>query len=237
MRDKKVFINPFRIISPKLDMEANRLAEVYAAPFLERTNLEEGLLIMASKLMEMNRLIAKSFILPDQAKSARISELGREVHEEEKVLTSTLEIDRSADPEMLRALVLFPTRLERVGDFLESLANCARIKARDGIPFSDRAQAELEGLFDLFGDILRNLRDTLSIRNKVLLSYMKGQHDKLHQMTIDFALHHEDRLIEGLCSPKASSLYMDILDSAKSANHQIKAMTESLLGIVSPQGA
>jgi Na+/phosphate symporter len=233
MKETKVFINPFRIISPKLDREASRLAEHYDAPPVEMTNLEEGLLIMVSKLMDMTRLIRKSFIVPDAAKLKLVDELGAEVHEEEKALTGSLVSVPSADPEMLRALVLFPGRLERVGDFLESIANCSRIKSRDGIPFSDRAQAEMEQLFGLFGNILKNLRDSLSIKNEILLQHMQKQHEHLHQMAIDFALAHEDRLIEGLCSPKASSLYMDILDSIKSANQQIRSMGRSLLDIIS----
>lgn len=236
MKEKKVVINPFRLISPKLDVEASRLAELYEAPPVERTSLEEGLLIMVSKLMEMSRLISKSLIMPDPAKFKRIEELAAEVHEEEKILTGSLVSAPSADPEMLKALVLFPVRLERAGDFLERIANCSQIKARDGIPFSDRAQTEQTRLFGLFGDILKNFRDVLSIRNKVLLQHLQNQHKQLTQMTIDFALAHEDRLIEGLCSPKASSLYIDILDSAKSANQQIRSMSHSLLEIVSAQG-
>jgi Na+/phosphate symporter len=214
-------------------VEVSRLAEHYDAPPVERTNLEEGLLIMVSKLMEMTRLVRKSFIVPDAAKLKKVDELAAEVHEEEKALTGSLVSAPSADPEMLKALVLFPGRLERVGDFLESIANCSRIKSRDGIPFSDRAQAEMEQLFSLFANILKNLRDSLSIKNKILLKHMQKQHEHLHQMTIDFALAHEDRLIEGLCSPKASSLYVDILDSMKSANQQIRSMGRSLLDIIS----
>ena len=91
----------------------------------------------------------------------------------------------------------------------------------------------MEQLFSLFANILKNMRDSLSIKNKILLKHMQKQHEHLHQMTIDFALAHEDRLIEGLCSPKASSLYVDILDSMKSANQQIRSMGRSLLDIIS----
>ncbi len=32
MKDKHVFFNPFRLISPKLDREASRLEELYESP-------------------------------------------------------------------------------------------------------------------------------------------------------------------------------------------------------------
>ena len=32
MKDKQIFFNPFRIISPKLNAEASRLAEIFESP-------------------------------------------------------------------------------------------------------------------------------------------------------------------------------------------------------------
>lgn len=65
MKEKNIFVNPFRIISPKLDTEASRLEEIHEAPPGEVTRLEEGLLVMTSKLIEMTTLMYKSFIIAD----------------------------------------------------------------------------------------------------------------------------------------------------------------------------
>lgn len=229
MKEKRVFFNPFRIISPKLNKEASRLEELYETPSQEMTCLEEGLLVMISKLLEISKLVYKSLILADPEKMEKCEELAREIHAEEKVLTGDLVCSPTTTGEILKTLVLFPGHLERAGDFLESVLNCARIKARDSIPFSDKAHAELTQLFDALTEVLTKFRDMVGTRERALLDELLAQEQKIAQMTLDFALTHEDRLLEGLCSPKASSLYLDILDSVRGANAHIMHLTETLI--------
>ncbi len=228
MKEKQIFFNPFRIISPKLNAEASRLTELFESPPPDITCLEEGLLVMISKLIEMNRLLRKTLIIFDPVKAEECENLGRQIHEEEKTLTGDIVCSPTTTGPILKALVLFPGRLERVGDFLESILNVARIKARDGIPFSDKANAELTELFDLMNEMLKNFRDLIATRNRDLLDHVRAQQKKIGQIVIDFGLAHEDRLLVGVCTPVASSLYLDILDSIKSANQSVSALTENL---------
>ena len=228
MKDSQIFFNPFRIISPKLNAEASRLTEIFETPPPDVTCLEEGLLVMISKLIEMNRLLRKCLIIFDQAKAETCDSLSRQIHDEEKTLTGDIVCSPTTTGAILKTLILFPGRLERAGDFLESILNVARLKARDGIPFSDKANAELTELFDLMNDMLKNFRDLLATRNRDLLTHVEAQQERIAQMTVDFGMAHEDRLISGFCVPVASSLYLDILDSVKSANENINALTKSL---------
>ena len=77
MKEKHIFFNPFRIISPKLNAEASRLEGTFQSPPPDITCLEEGLLVMISKLIEMNRLLRKCLIIFDPAKAERCESLGR----------------------------------------------------------------------------------------------------------------------------------------------------------------
>jgi len=235
MKEKQVFFNPFRMISPKLDTEASRLSALFETPPEEVTCLEEGLLVMCSKLIEMTQLIYKTLIIADPEKVKKCEQLGDEIHREEKGLTGDLVCSPATTGEVLKAVILFPGRLERTGDLLESILNVAQIKAREGIPFSDKANEELSRLFGLTIETLENFRKVLAHRDPNILHQLMENHEQLGQMTVDFAMAHEDRLIEGLCSPKASSLYLDILDSVKNANQHIRSMTESLLKIADSQ--
>lgn len=238
MKEKQVFFNPFRIISPKLDAEASRLHEIYDSPPAEVTCLEEGLLIMLNKLKASTELTYKSLILASPEKLEKSETLTREVHEEEKTLTGAVVCHPLTTGPVVRALVLFPGKLERIGDFVESVANCAKIKARDGIPFSDKAMGELKQLFELLIKILGNFSEAILSPRKELLENIIGDEKALAQMTLDFALAHEERLIDGTCVPKASSLYLDILDSVKTSGGHIRSMAESLVAIMeSPEAA
>jgi len=228
MREKEVFFNPFRLISPKLDAEASRLTEHFESPPSEVSCLEEGLLVMISKLVELNNLVHKSLIIFDPAKATKSEGLAQEIHNEEKSLTGDIVCSPATTGAVLKALVLFPGRLERVGDFLESLLKVARTKTRDGVDFSDKADEELNELFDQMNNMLKNFRDLIVTRNRDLLEHVRSQQKKISQLTIDFALAHEDRLLAGLCSAQASSLYLEILDSIKAANENLSALTNAL---------
>ncbi len=231
MKDTKFFFNPFRLISPKLDSEANRLEEMIETPPEEVTHFEEGLLVMMGKIIEMTRLLSQILVVPDPEKMATAERLGREIHEEEKSLTGNVVFGalEVTPGEVLKAVVLFPGHLERVGDHLESILNCCRIKDREGILFIDKSNQELGNLFDLLIEILTNFRDVLMTRNRALLQLIGDQDVKLGQMIIDFQAAYEDRLLEGLCPPRSASLIMDILDSIKYSNTHIRDMGDILL--------
>ncbi|HMK37393.1 MAG TPA: hypothetical protein VK463_20130 [Desulfomonilaceae bacterium] len=228
MKDHRIAVNPFRMISPKLDAEASRLADLYESPPEEMTCLEEGLLVMVSKLLQMTELLYKSLVIADPEKLKTCESLGAEIHEEEKELTTAIVCSPATTGEVLKTVLLFPGKLERAGDLLESMLNVAKIKARDGIPFSDKAQEEMKRLFDLLQDVLMKFRELISTLNPSLLDALLNEQKDLAQLTIDFALAHEDRLISGLCSPKASSLYLDILDSIRNISRHFRDMTEAL---------
>lgn len=230
MKSKEIFYNPFRLISPKLDSEASRLEEIYESPPEEVTCLEEGLLIMMNKIIRLTGLIRKSLLIADATKVDECKKLAQEIHDEEKGLTGDLVCDPNVTRgDVLRTVVLFPARLERVGDLLESMLNVACFKAEQGVAFSDKADKELDDLFGLFSDILTNFHDVLVTRNHALLEHILEQCKKFAQLAVDARLAHEDRLLEGLCSPKASSLFLDLLDSMKSAKRNVREMAESLL--------
>jgi phosphate:Na+ symporter len=231
MKEKHIFFNPFRLISPTVDFEASRIHELYDTPPEEVTSLEEGLLVMCSKLIEMTQLIHKMLLVHDPAKLERCELLAKEIHDEEKRLTTDLVRSPDTTSEVLRAVVLFPGRLERMGDLLESILNVCRAKARDDILFSQRAQAELGQMFNLFVEMLKSFRDVLTTRNKALLEHIISEGNQVTRIVLNFNVAHEERLCEGLCSPKASSLYLDILDSIKHANHHLMEMCQSFLSV------
>jgi Na+/phosphate symporter len=238
MKNTEVFFNPFRLISPKLDAEASRLEELYESPPEEVTCLEEGLLIMVGKLIETAGLLRKALLVPDSSKLDDCRRLAREIHDEEKALTGGL-LCRPTETtgDLLRAVLLFPGKLERVGDLMESIINVCAIKGRDGLAFSDKANAELDELFGVFTSLLTNFRDALLTNNVALLGKIGEEAGRIGNMVTEFGLTHETRLIEGLCSPKVSSLFLDVLDSVRNASRHVKDMAESLLKTNASRGA
>jgi Na+/phosphate symporter len=230
MKDEHLFFNPFRMLSPTLDREALRIEDLYEKPVSDSITLEEGVLTMTSKLAEMCRLLSKCIVSGSVSQMDRCEALAGEVHEQEEHLTRNL-VGSKVEQKLLKGMIRFPYRLERIGDMLESILNCCRIKAAKGIPFSDKAHGELNQLFTQLLAMLQNFRDAIRAPNKVILDAIIADGKKLNEMFEECRIAHWQRLEAGFCAIEASSMYRDILDSVKTINEYLIKMSTTLLDL------
>jgi len=233
MNENVHFIEPYHLISPKFDADYCRLHDLLGAQSMDIKTLEQGLWFMCSKLIDLSNILYKSFVLPDEKKFSEGKTLVEEIHDKETSLTAHLVHLPVTSPETLKVLILVPGRLERVGSLLESILNVSMLKARYGTLVTDSAMSELQQLFGVFTEMLATLRDAVTTCDKQLLDHMVALNAQLAQMILDFADAHEVRLMKGVCSPRASSLYLDILDSMRNANRHIRSITDGLMKIAS----
>ncbi len=232
MKDERLVVNPFFILSPKLDSEAERLQDLHNSPVSDSLSPEQGLLIMISKLIEINRILSKAVVLVDDDLLAACERLCDEVHQQEELVTSNLvQSCNSIGQNLFRLVVRFPCRLERIGDMFQNMLTCCRIKQKNGIPFSDKALGDLAQIFGLTGEMLINIRDSLMIRNKSLLKHIASERERVMRLLEEARFGHWDRIEAGFCAPAASSLYLDILDSFTAINQYIGKIADSLLDI------
>jgi len=232
MKEKAIFVNPFRMLSPKLDQEALKLETLHEQPVSPAVTLEEGLLIMISKLIEMTRLLSKGLVSGSEPLMSRCQELAQEIDRQEKLLTTEL-VSSKMRGDLLKGLIRFPYRLERIGDMLESILRCCRLKTVDGIGFSDKAHEELDQLFSVLTDMMVNLRDAFGTPNRVILEYVVNEGRKLSVLVEDAKMAHWERLEHGFCAVEASSMYRDILDSIKASGEYLMLMSSTLLEMAS----
>ena len=227
-KDKRYFASPFRMMSPKLDSEALKLQELYRQPFSESFSVEKGVLVTISKIIEITQLLAKYVHSGSQAQFTDCLNLAKEVHAQERVLTRHI-LESGVKGDVLKGLLRFPYRLERLGDLQQNLLTIFHAKAKEGIPFNDKAHAELDRLLTLLAEILNNLRDAFVAPNKVLLDHIMDQTRQMSGMLDDFRLAHWERVEGGFCHAQATSMYLQVLDGLKASNEYIVKMTQTLL--------
>lgn len=228
MKEERVFYNPFRMLSPRLEEEASRIEQLYEEPVQDSLTLEQGLLMMISKAIEITRLLSKSILLTSPETLQKCEALAKDVHDQEKILTRNL-VTSDIRGEVMKGLIRFPYRLERIGDLLESILNCFRVRTRDNVQFGDKAAAELDQMFEVLLEMMVNLRDAFQLPNKVILNQVVTDGNKLSEMTEEFKLAHWERLEGGFVAVEASSLYRDILDSVKDISEYLVKMAKTLL--------
>ena len=188
------------------------------------------ILRMSEQTVDMLRMVRDAFEKQDRSALGAAERLGREIHRQEKILMETLVTDAevSTRPASAEDTVFVPMHLERVGDNLESLAAAIRTMIADGVLFTDRATREVGSLFEIALELLECVRDGLRTGNRTLVRHILLAGLRCEMMANDFARFHEQRLIEGVCVPRASSLYLAMLDYLKGIEWHVRQIGEKL---------
>lgn len=151
------------------------------------------------------------------------------IHEREVPLTEAL-VKEGKTESQAGHYVAVPAHIERLVQNIERISTCLQGKIREDVLFSDKAMSELNFLFEKIKDILVNTKDMVLARNTILAGYIK---EAAHAVTLsanDFSTRHEERLIEGLCLPRASSMYLELLDAFKGVAWHAKEVARDLIG-------
>ena len=204
---------------------------------------EKSLKELVSKLYDMNQSAGEGVYLLQNAliynslKSLEECEAKiRGISEDEKILTPAF-VEKAKETPDLRVYVIVPGHIERMGHSIESIIRCARVKIREGIPFSDRGSSEITFLMERLQEVLKTVSDIILARNSILREYVKESVAEIGRSANAFETTHGERLIEGSCTPEASPLFLDILDAIKVIAWHAKEIAESLTELYKPAGS
>lgn len=99
---------------------------------------------------------------------------------------------------------------------------------QEGIPFTDRAMREVNALFEQAIGLVGCVRDVIATKNRVLLRHMLEEWQRYEEMANEYSLFHQQRLVEGVCMPKASSVYVAIVDYFKGIGSHVRQIAQKL---------
>ena len=133
------------------------------------------------------------------------------------------------DPSLLKYTSV-PGHIERICEYMENINTALRALCTEGVRFSDKAMAEVDYLFVELKGILVNTSGTLAAGDLMLAARVKRAELLFSESAREFVLRHGERIAEGICLPKASSLYMEMLDSFRAIAWHSKEITQELLG-------
>lgn len=178
------------------------------------------LLPMFQDAIEMLSLTSASFQQRDPGKVETAAALGRVIHKHEKELTEQL----LAQPPELDGLRFVPSHLERSGDAIEGLLRCLRNMEAEGTKFTPGGTREVSELLDKAIELLECTRDLAMTRNRVLARHIELESMRFEDRAAEFARAHEERLVQGVCMPEASSTYLAMLDYLREITRHARRM-------------
>jgi Na+/phosphate symporter len=182
----------------------------------------------AGDVVRMLRLVRDAFHRLHATPLEEATRVGRQVHRQEHALIDRM-VKRGAGangPE--DEAVFVPMHLERIAENVELLAAATGRMVRDGILFTDRATREVGSLFDTALELLEGLRDALRTGNRTLVRYVLDAGRTCETRANEYARFHEQRLIEGVCIPRASSVYLAMLDHFRGVEWHARQIAEKL---------
>jgi hypothetical protein len=119
------------------------------------------------------------------------------------------------DDHTLKPYLSIPQLLLRIGEHIEKLVEIINKKIKEDVLFSDRGISEITFLLQRLAEILKTTSDLLLIRNPALIRHIQESESDLANKALEYATLHEERLIEGLCLPMASPLFLNMLNAIR----------------------
>jgi Na+/phosphate symporter len=196
---------------------------------LRPERLRDEIYEMCQQTVEMLGLTWEAFRKQEMGLLQPAERLGRDIHQREKILTELVARPGSGPPGAggsWQGLLFVPLHLERIGDNIELLVRAIKSMIQEGIPFSERAMREVNSLFEKAIELMECVRDAITTRNRVLIRHILQEGQRYEAMANDYALSHQQRLIEGVCLPKASSVFVAILDYLRGIDWHIRQIAE-----------
>ncbi len=197
-------------------------------PKLTPDGLKSGILEMCGHAVEMLRLSRDAFQHYSAASLQDLSDIARHLHHHEKRLTDHVAMQLREYPMSLGSaehLAFLPAALERIGDSVEALARCIGALHRDDIPVSERGHVEILTLFGRSIELVECVSSVVRLGTPEALAAIRESGDKFQAYCDELAVYHQERLIRGVCKPRASSVFLSMLDSFREIERYVRRMT------------
>ena len=173
-------------------------------------DIKKDLYLLMHKAEQMLELTEDAFMKSKVASLDQAESLAREIRAREDALTEKLAKLAPSDSSA-RAILSVPVHIEKIAVSIERIISNVRIKIKEGLLFSDKAIQETGRLLVKGKEMLKKAGEAVVTSSPESLETVRVDSEAMIRLANDFATTHEDRLVAGECSPKASSNYLCML--------------------------
>ncbi|MCX8021770.1 MAG: hypothetical protein N2745_03260 [Syntrophorhabdaceae bacterium] len=181
--------------------------------------MEEKVLVqdfqeMFRDIEEILDILWKGFI---NNKDSNIKEAKKRFYEGVKTRLSFAErlVEKKDKDEVEKKYVTLLLSFQQILLAVENLINRVQSKVESNVLFSKKAVDETKDVYEIIKAIMKDGRDYIITKNSLLKKSVDDNREKLINTITDYEIVHQNRLITGICMPKASYLYIEVMDSMK----------------------
>lgn len=117
--------------------------------------------------------------------------------------------------------------LQRVALAIDNLIDRMETKIQADVLFSPKAIEEIKNLMLAVGLEFTDVKNYCMSGNPEAKEKIKADFEKVWKLISEYEITHQNRLIIGVCMPKASYLYIDITDSLKRIGKELVDFAEA----------
>ncbi len=179
---------------------------------------------MINHTKEILETIYEEFRKHDLSSIGKVEEVEEKLFRDSECLLKSL-LDENVE-EGVQRFIPIPEHFNRIAKGLDKLLNATKKKVGEDILFSDKSVKEAYKLFDETLVLLNSVSDCIRTSNGDLAKNMDENGKRLCELTDEYAIFHEDRLIAGVCTPKSAPVYLDILESFRSVIWHVRKILQ-----------
>jgi phosphate:Na+ symporter len=184
----------------------------------------------------MLELAFEGFRRPTEESFKEVEEFEDRIHQYSSELTTFI-ISKSPSSEKEKELVKhylsIASSLDRMAYNIEGALDRVRGKSENHILFSDQAVKEVNGVFQETMRLLENLPNLLTTESKSLAQRIGEEGRSTIKIADGYSEVHEERLIDRICEPKHSPIYIGIIESLKGVTVHTLAVSGKIVSLAS----
>ena len=180
--------------------------------------IKEKMILVCQSLMRMLKLAFEGFRGPTEKFFEEEEEFEDKIYEySSELITFIISKSPSSEKEKewVKPYLSIASSLGRLTYNIQSTLDRVRGKSENHILFSDQAAKEVNGVFQEAMRLLENLPNLFTTESKSLAQRIGEEGRSMFKIADGYSEEHEERLINGVCVPKHSPLYLSIIESLK----------------------
>jgi len=194
------------------------------------------MILVCRSLMKMLQLAFEGFQKPTEKFFEEAEEFEDKIYGYSSELTSFI-ISKSPssekEKEWVKPYLSIASSLGRLTHNIQGILDRSRGKYENHILFSDQALKEVNDVFQETMRLLENLPNLLTTESKSLAQRIGEEGRSMLKIAEAYSEDHEERLINGICVPKHSPLYLSIIESLKGVMVHTLAVSGKIVSLSS----
>ena len=189
---------------------------------------------MAELALSMLKATFAGFIEHDLDTLSKVLKDEQKLNEMERTLTfSLVELSKTkiaaVDKKKIVSFTNIIADLEEIGDYIKDMIERIEIKIQERLLFSDEALDEYKHLYTVVETALSDAVNSLKNNDKNFAKRILCDEEHVDNLVQKYRDAHTQRLISGICAPRACNMFLNLLDFTAQVFHHTKVIAKNIL--------